>query len=144
MSRRGSFFSIFDHNTQKKDNDAPKSKGPIPNNPYLKTLFEQTNILRETALPVYDRKKACENISFCFYLGGGVIEPSMKKDSQIIDVAINIIMDSNEDYEVKLVIFNLIIIESIRTTKCYYSLRQDYSRNLVREKSIFSIGLYND
>jgi hypothetical protein len=105
MSRRGSFFSIFDHNTQKKDTDAQNSKVPVPNNPYLKTLFEQTTILRETALPVHERKKACEKISFCFYVGGGVIEPSMKKDSLIIDVALNIIMDSNEDYEVKLVIF---------------------------------------
>lgn len=92
---------MFEYNTQKGENP----KIPLPSNPYLRTLVEQSSILRETALSVQERIKACDKISYCIYLGGGVVEPSMKKDSQIIDTAINIIMDSNENYDVKLVIF---------------------------------------
>ena len=117
--RRSSIFSFFD---QKRDVDTVKSK-EVPTNPYLKTLYEQSNILKQTALSVQQRKNAAEKIAYLFYLGGGVIEPSMNKDSQIIDIVLNIIMDSNEEYEVKLVIFHPIMIESIRAAQCNNAMR---------------------
>lgn len=100
--RRSSFFSILERN---KNADASDFKVPVTNNPFLKTQYEQIFILRETAASVQDRMKACDKISYSIYLGGGVVEPSMKKDSQLIDVVIKILMDDIEDSDVKLVIF---------------------------------------
>lgn len=101
--RRSSFFSILDRN---KSPDEPEFKVPVTNNPFLKSQYEQLMILRETAANVQDRMKACDKISYSIYLGGGVIEPSMKKDSQLLDVLIKILMDDGEDNDVKLVIIS--------------------------------------
>ncbi len=99
--RRSSFFSFLEKGKTVETSDA---RIKATNNPYLKTMYEQIDILQDTAINISDRIKATDKISYSIYLGGGFIEPSMKNDSQLIDVVIKILMDDSDDAQVKLVI----------------------------------------
>ena len=102
-SRRDSFFSVLGYRSKNPNSSKDNSKGP--DNPYLKTLSEQTMILRDTVSSIHDRTLASERIAYCIYIGGAIIEPYLKKDSLIIDVILSILMEESENLELKLVIY---------------------------------------
>ena len=97
-----SLLSLFDYHG--KNADVSKANNNASINPYMNTFNEQIAILGDTSIKIQQRMKACDKIAACVYLGGMIIEPSIKKDSRMIDIAIDILMKESEDIQLKIVI----------------------------------------